>query len=409
MPQRPETSAAAPIEILAVDDDERNLLALDAVLDGLDVKVVKARSGAEALRLLLRRVYPLIILDVQMPGIDGFETAKLIREAPQTRHVPIIFLTANVDADRAALGYAQGAVDYLFKPIVPEVLRAKVSVFAELHRAKDRERELVMREERRRWEAEALAEKLRQERAAAVKLEEALAQTRETLAMRERFIRMASHELRTPLTSMILAIQNALRRADHLTGDVGSRMLHTLKVLAGQMERLSKLVEKLMSATVIQAGKLRLSRAETDLHALTLEVVEELGHSIEAAGCAVTVASGGPVVVPVDPFWVQQVVSNLVTNALKFGGGKPVRITVGTTGDRARIVVQDEGIGISPEDQPRIFEPFEHAAGAENYGGMGLGLYIVKHIVEEHGGHLGVESAPGQGATFVVALPLQVP
>ncbi len=396
-----------PVDILVVDDDERNLLAAEALLGDMGVRVVKARSGREALRLLMSRTFPLIILDVQMPDMDGFETAQLIRDAPKTAHIPIVFLTANQDVERAQVGYARGAVDYLFKPIVPEVLRAKVAVFVELHRMRARELELTVEQERRRWQAVWLEEKLEQERAAAEALSAALEQTRQALAARDQFLRMASHELRTPLTSMRISVENTLRRTGDLPAETGGRVTRTLKLLGSQIERLSKLVEELLSAVVIQAGRLQLAPGDAELGEVVRAAVEDLRHSIDAAGCAVSVEVAADTPVALDRFWVQQAIGNLMTNALKFGAGKPIVVRAGAQGGRAFVVVRDQGIGIPRDEQAKIFEPFEHATSTENYGGMGLGLYIVQRIIEDHGGRVTVESDPGQGAAFKIELPLR--
>src|SRR3954451_21419673 len=206
-----EPAVTELVDILIVDDEPRNLVALEAVLEGRGLRVVKARSGEEALRQLLNQQFALIILDIHMPGLDGFGTAELIRGTERTRHIPIIFLTANADVERVARGYAHGAVDYLFKPVVAEVLRAKVSVFVELHRKtaqllelERRENERRLADERSRWEAEALQARFERERAAAESLsaangrvEKALEETRRALGVRDEFLRIASHELRT--------------------------------------------------------------------------------------------------------------------------------------------------------------------------------------------------------------------
>jgi signal transduction histidine kinase len=414
---------AEPIEILVVDDDERNLVAFDAIFEGQGVDLVKARSGEEALRHLLKRDFPVILLDVHMPGMDGFETAALIHSAERTRHIPVIFLTANADISRAALGYARGAVDYLTKPIVPEVLRAKVAVFVELHKknqllaslqAAAHERRL--NEERQRWETEAMRARLEQERQSAEalgvanrRLESALEETRRALAVRDDFLRIASHELKTPLTSVRLTVENMLRRKNQAAAYEPANVVRVLEVVNGQLERLSRLVEELMSAVVIQSGRLRVIPAEMDLSETARAVVDDLQTWVRTAGCDVVTHAPTPVKGRWDRFWIQQAVGNLLINATKFGAGKPIDVTVRNDDARAIIAIRDHGIGIAAADQERIFGPFERAVPIENYGGLGLGLHIVNRIVQEHGGRLHLESAPGQGATFTIELPVARP
>ncbi len=260
---------AAPADILAVDDDERNLRAVEAIVEGLPVNLVKVRSGEEALRALLARRFAVILLDVHMPGMDGFETATLVRSSERTRHIPIIFLTANSDLGRAAIGYAHGAVDYLFKPIVPEILRAEVSVFVELERKNQlvaemqaREHDRRLADERRRFDEELLRAKLDRERQAAAdlaaaneRLAAALDETQRALAVRDQFLRMASHELKTPLTSMQLTLENALRRGGDPLSGPPDRLLRALRILDGQTDRLTHLAQELLSIAVIQEGR----------------------------------------------------------------------------------------------------------------------------------------------------------
>jgi signal transduction histidine kinase len=408
------------VDILIVDDEPRNLVALEAVLEGRGLRAVKARSGEEALRQLLNQQFALIILDIHMPGLDGFGTAELIRGTERTRHIPIIFLTANADVERVARGYAHGAVDYLFKPVVAEVLRAKVSVFVELHRKtaqllelERRENERRLADERSRWEAEALQARFERERAAAEslsaangRLEKALEETRRALGVRDEFLRIASHELRTPLTSMQLVLDNAVRRAgsDRLTPDQVSR---TLRIIDGQVGRLGTLIEELLSAVTLESGGLQLHPAEIDLAGAARAAVDEMEPVFTAARCPVSVHAPDAIVGRWDGFWIRQAIGNLLTNATKFGAGNPIEVVVDSDHSSATLAVRDRGIGIAAADQERIFAPFERAVSADHYGGLGLGLHIVRKVVSAHGGSIRVESRPGAGATFTVRLPRQ--
>jgi signal transduction histidine kinase len=407
-----------PVDILIVDDEPRNLIALEAVLEGRGLRAIKAGSGEEALRFLLGQQFALIILDIHMPGLDGFATAELIRGTERTKHIPIIFLTANADMERVTHGYAHGAVDYLFKPVVAEVLRAKVSVFVELHRKtaqlltmERRENERRLEEERSRWEAEALRARLDRERAAAeslaaanARLESALAETRRALGVRDEFLRIASHELRTPLTSMQLVLDNASRRAssDRLTPDQVAR---TLRIIDGQVGRLGTLIEELLSAVTLDSGGMQLHPADVDLAGAARAAVDEMEPVFAAARCPVKLHAPAPIVGRWDGFWIRQAIGNLLTNATKFGAGNPIEVMVDADPLSATLAVRDQGIGIAAADQERIFAPFERAVSADHYGGLGLGLHIVRKVVCAHGGSIRVESRPGAGATFTVRLP----
>jgi signal transduction histidine kinase len=406
------------VDILIVDDEPRNLIALEAVLEGRGLRLIKAASGDEALRHLLAQEFALIILDIHMPGLDGFATADLIRGTQRTRHIPIIFLTANADVERVARGYAHGAVDYLLKPLVPEVLQAKVSVFVELHRKtaqlvafERREHERRLADEKTRWEAEALQARLEHERsltaslaAANERLEQALEETRRAMGVRDEFLRIASHELRTPLTSMKLVLDNAIRRAgsDRLTSEQVAR---ALRIIDGQVNRLGTLIEELLSAVTLGSGGMQLHPAEVDLAGAARAAVDEMEHVFAAARCHVSVSGPAPVVGRWDGFWIRQAIGNLLTNATKFGAGRPIDVVVDADPTSATLAVRDQGIGIAPADQERIFAPFERAVSADHYGGLGLGLHIVRRVVSAHGGSVEVESRPGAGATFTVRLP----
>jgi signal transduction histidine kinase len=406
------------VDILVVDDEPRNLIALEAVLEGSGLNLVKAASGEEALRALLSRQFAVIILDVHMPGLDGFATAELIRGTERTRHIPIIFLTANADVERVARGYAHGAVDYLFKPVVAEVLRAKVSVFVELYRKtaqlvafERREHERRLADEKSRWEAEALQVRFERERAAAAslaaaneKLERALEETRKALGVRDEFLRIASHELRTPLTSMQLVLDNAMRRAgaDRLSTEQISR---ALRIIDGQVSRLGTLIEELLSAVTVESGGMQLHPADVDLAGAARAAVDEMEPVFAAARCPVSVQAPAPIVGRWDGFWLRQAIGNLLTNASKFGAGNPIEVVVDGDPTSALLAVRDQGIGIAAADQERIFAPFERAVSADHYGGLGLGLHIVRKVVIAHGGEVAVESRPGAGATFTVRLP----
>lgn len=233
------------------------------------------------------------------------------------------------------------------------------------------------------------------------------ASAQDAVRARDDFLSIAAHELRTPVTSLLLGLQ-AKRRgvAPDARPVVTSGELERFERQAG---RLARLVDDLLDISRVRAGHLELERADVDLTALVHDVVEQLRPQSVRAGCAVTCEAEGPVVGRWDRARIEQVATNLVGNALKYGAGRPVQVRVERDGDVARLAVADRGIGVAPERHRDIFEPYERAASSRHYGGLGLGLFIVRRVVEAHGGRVLVESAAGDGARFVVELPLTPP
>ena len=698
-----------PIDILLVDDREENLLALEAVLQSPDYRLVKLSSGDQALRYLLDHQPPaLIVMDVQMPGLDGFETAAIIKGGARTREIPIIFITAlNKDERYLHKGYEHGAVDYIYKPFDAPVLRSKVAVFADLHRkserlirterllreteTRERERKIAELElkglrreqvEQRRyrelvdginqgmvWAADPqtlsisfvsdsagaitgyesgqwldqpqfLAERIHPEDRAAfqtavnsavstgaeqkfqhrfltadrgiiwlhtglrvstrpsdmvaelrglsvdvTKLKEAeetmrrskirsdllargslilgeglqcqkqlddfgrfavqefcdlcivdwfenarfhrsftlgeplegnrdhcqaafsippeltqnaprieraeffsnfdkagmlrifdneermqelvacgltsavraplmvrgrylgtltlataqesrrffsddayfvedlayrvatllenarlYQETEAAVRVRDEFLAIASHELRTPLTPLKLQAQQLLRsirtKGDSaLSLEAIGRMVNTTN---RQVERLAKLIDSLLDITRISRGTLRVTPAEVELGQLFQEVSTRLAGELETAGCELRLELESSALVYWDSFRMEQVIENLISNAAKYARGKPIEVKAWSEGDQVQISVRDHGIGISKEDQVRIFKRFERAVSSSHFGGLGLGLYIVTQILEAHRGRISVESEPGKGACFTVSVPRRV-
>jgi signal transduction histidine kinase len=229
--------------------------------------------------------------------------------------------------------------------------------------------------------------------------------SKEAVQLRDEFLSVASHELRTPVTSLQLAVQSALS-AIPPSPPAPSFVQQALASAERQTRRLTRLVNALLDVSRIQAGRLELEPEPVDLSALTREVMANLSDDFRRAGCAVALHAPEAVVGRWDRARLEQVVTNLLTNAAKYAAGKPVDVTVDKVDRHARFAVRDQGIGIAVDRQARIFERFERAVSARHYGGLGLGLYIVKKIVVAHGGRVHVESAPGHGAAFTVELPL---
>jgi PAS domain S-box-containing protein len=640
-------STTDAVAILVVDDHAENRTALRAILAGPQYEIVEAGSGPEALRQLLEEEFAVLLVDVVMPGMNGFELAEAVKRRKRTASLPILFLTAQAtELELVYKAYQAGAVDYLVKPLVPEMVRAKVSVFAELYRQRKRierqgallveaERneselrilELRLADERRyralaeavphivwtatpdgvvdyfnqRWfeytgttQREArgswdrvvhpddLAESQRAWRAALVsgdtvesearlrsgrdgkyrwhlcravpersptgqilswlgtftdieeqkRVQAVLAEFKGTLdavldavfifdpndwrflyvnqgasmltgfsaeelarmhavdflsehdesgfrellaplrdgskavinmeteikrrnartvpvevsiqyihidggrvvsiarditerrrnqlerellykeavdaiRTRDEFLSVASHELKTPLSALQMQIEMILRSRHKNMPSVLSpeQETHKLEKAGRQIERLTRLIAELMDVSRITAGRLRLEMEELDLSATVRDVVGRLSEETARAHCAVELQVDVPIVGRWDRIRLEQVITNLVTNACKFGAGHPIEIAVEQAGARARMSITDHGIGIAADDVERIFQRYEQAISSRAYGGLGLGLYIARQIIDAHGGTIRVESQVGAGSTFTIELP----
>jgi signal transduction histidine kinase len=236
-----------------------------------------------------------------------------------------------------------------------------------------------------------------------------LEETRRALHLREEFLRIASHELRTPLASLRLSTQALLRAAEQKRAVSAAALDAIVRRVLGNTARLEQLTLELLDVTRIEQGRLELDTVDVALDDLVRRVVEDLQPEIAASGSSVSIECAAPAIGRWDPFRLDQVVTNLVTNAAKFGAGKPIEIRVEQVGDTARLTVTDHGIGIDPKRRPYVFERFERAVSSSNYGGLGLGLYIARSIVLAHGGTITADSEPGAGSTFTVILPRAVP
>jgi PAS domain S-box-containing protein len=521
-------AAAEPVGVLLVDDRADKLLALESILAGDGYRVVSARSGEEALRHLLRADFAVILMDVRMPEMDGFETAALIRARPRSEKTPIIFVTALGDAEiDAARSYALGAADYIHLPVAPEVLRTKVAVFVDLFQkstevrrqaewlrvaqereharrlaeARDRldletrrnrfftlavdmlgiagfdgyfrqlnpswertlgysehelrahpmtelvhpdDREATEAQLRRLWEGAPSAtfenrcrrrdgsyrwlswtaasfpeeglvyvfardvtfrKVVEKERLELVREQEARRAAQRENERKDEFLATLSHELRAPLTP-ILGWTSVLRtgRVDALGFERG------LDVIERNVKRQAQLIEDLLDVSRIVNGKLRLDLQPVDARAVVEAGLESVRPAAAARSVQLDLVTGpGPFAVVADAARFQQVVWNLAANAIKFTpeGGR-VEVRLEAVPGRVRLEVHDDGIGIEPDFLPEVFDRFRQAAtgSTRSHGGLGLGLTIVRHVVEAHGGTVEASSAgTGKGATFVVLLP----
>jgi PAS domain S-box-containing protein len=512
--------------ILVVDDEPKNLFAVESLLGGLPGTVVTALSGREALRHLLNRDFAAILLDVQMPDLDGFQTAAIIRERDRCRHLPIIFVTAISKAsEHVRLGYSLGAVDYVFKPFEADILRSKVNVFLELFRNREsvrRQSEQLRALEERRVAAEVLSAVRRQNelilnavgegicgfdaegriafvnpaacRISGWRREELIGQAghavfhhtradgrhcngdacdlyavmrgraaravdgevlwrkdgtslpiegvgtlladghevasvlvfrdvtdrqrierergrlvrelEEAISARDDFLSIASHELRTPLTPIRLTVQSLKRKGERLAPSLPKVVATQLETMDRQVSRLDTLINELLDVSRITVGRLDLELTEFDVTALVREVIARFQQELEWGHHQIALDMPAPIMGRWDRLRLDQVLSNLVSNAMKYGGDrKLIEIAVAEVPAGIEISVRDYGVGISAEDQSRIFDRFERLISVRHFGGFGLGLWIVRQIVEAHGGRVRVTSAPGEGSTFVVEIP----
>lgn len=499
-----------PVDLLLVDDRVEDLRAMSLILERPGYHVVTASSGQAALRELLKHEFALILLDVLMPTMDGFELAAMIRSRARTAHTPIIFLTAaGADYPQIYRGYSVGAVDYLVKPVDPDVLSAKVSIFAELFRkdrriqrqaealreAERRQRELELEKLRhaaerryrnlaeaiptivwtansrggleyanRRWveytgvELEAargdgwlealhpddVARSLRswrdsvelghehyiecrlrrrsdgacrwhQCRAVPERNEEGtivgwlgtymdFEELKQAIRARDDFLSIASHELRTPLTALKLRVQT-LQRTEQLPPDLKKKV----DSAARQTDRLERLIDNLLDVSRVTTGHLQLEPEPIDLAETVRDVADRLRDEAAVSGSELEVNAPDALAGTWDRMRLEQVLTNLISNAIKYGAGQPIRVSLERKGDSARLVVSDSGIGIAETDLERIFGQFERATQRPKSGGLGMGLYIAQQIVVAHGGTISVSSRPGEGAAFNVELPIDQP
>ncbi|HYO71854.1 MAG TPA: hybrid sensor histidine kinase/response regulator [Archangium sp.] len=389
--------------VLLVDDQPADLVALERYLAPFALHLVKACSGEEALHRVEDEDFALVLMDVRMPGLDGFETARLLRENEAQGHVPLIFLTG-APPEEHSLAYASGAVDWLRKPVQPEILRAKVRVFVELYR----EREALRRQQTELHEREREVLEDRRLRAEAER-ERLVVELREAVRLRDEFLSVASHELKTPLTPLALRLQLMKNELRTETPDV-ERLRGHVEVAHGQVRRMTSLVDSLLDATRITRGRLPLRRErDVNLAAIVRDVVAGFETQAVRAGCAVELETPVRVLGQWDVLRLEQVVANLLSNALKFGAGGPVQVRLEERAGWAQLTVRDEGIGMDEAVRTRIFGRFERGVSERHYGGLGLGLFITHEVLEALGGHIHVESAPGRGSTFTVELPCASP
>ncbi|TWI62188.1 K+-sensing histidine kinase KdpD [Pseudoduganella lurida] len=360
----------APINILVVDDVPQNLIAIEALLARPGIALLQASSGAEALELLLVHEVALALVDVQMPNMDGFELAELIRGSERTRAIPLIFLTAaSRETNYSFRGYEAGAVDFMFKPIDAQALTSKVGVFVELYKQKKQ-------------------------------LSQQLEELQRALHMNEMFMAVLGHDLRTPLSVVMNGAMLLPMMTDH------PKVAVTAQRIQGSAKRMAQMVDQLLDLARIRAGEMQLRTARRDVAELCRTLADEFATPDKPS--RVIVEGVGDQHALIDAGIFSQVISNLVGNALQHGEPEhAVLVHIdGSAPERLQLTVSNRGV-IPPARLVGLFEPFQHRGESRKAGqGLGLGLYTASTFVRVHGGDLTVASEEALGTTvFTVTLP----
>jgi two-component system sensor histidine kinase/response regulator len=365
MGERPPPKAT----ILNVNDHPATLDMVSHMLRMAGYQVLEATTGRQALTIAAGQP-DLVLLDVHLPDIDGYEVCRRLRAHEETRDLLIAHLSAvSVQREDRIRGLAHGADAYWTTLMEEEELLSNIEALLRLQ-----------------------------------------ARAQGAIHERDEFLSVAAHELRTPLTALRLHLERTLYLTNRGPADTlpKSTVEKGLTPALRQIDRLQKLLDALLDVSRLTSHRLRLDVSAVDL----VEFVAELALRLEAQARAMGVGlqlelPPEPIIIFGDRLRLEQVITNLVTNAIKYGGGRPVDIRVEERPDQAALLVRDYGIGIAPEDQGRIFDRFERATATRQSESLGLGLYIAKEIVAAHGGTITVTSEPGQGATFQVLLPLR--
>jgi len=405
------------VNILIVDDEPRNLAVLESILDDPGYRLVRATSGEDALLALMADEFALLVLDVQMPGMTGFELAQLVKERRKTARIPIIFLTAYYNEDQHALeGYGSGGVDYLHKPVNPPVLRSKVAVFAELHRKShelERANRLLHAEvaERRRAEtrlSELNASLDQRVTERTLELQASEARLLESNRRKDEFLATLAHELRNPLAP--------LRNAAHflkLRGPGTQDVQWAADVMDRQVSVMGRLIEDLMDVSRINQGRVELRRGRVELEQVIADALETIQPQIDGSGHKLTVMHPRVKLgLDGDRGRLAQVFVNLLSNAAKYTDpGGQIELRVVSESGQAVVSVHDNGIGIPAHRLEHVFEMFsqEEPALARSRGGLGIGLSLTRKLVQLHGGSVTAHSdGQGKGSVFTVRLPAVV-
>jgi signal transduction histidine kinase len=414
-----EITLDSRIKILIVDDRPDNLLSIETILENENYEIVKAQSGKAALKVLLtQHDFTLILMDVQMPDINGFETASLIYQREKLKHIPIIFITAhNYNDEHVFEGYKVGAIDYIYKPINPELLRFKVGVFAEMYQ---KNHQLLLQERKLKQMNANLAKEIEERRMSEEKVrllnQQLLENNRSlkaTIEELDRFAYVASHDLQEPLRKILVFSDKMLStQRQHVTED----MLRYMEKIMKASERMQKLINDLLIFS--RQDDNASGFTEVNLNELVADVLSDIEVEVEKHSAQIKVD-----LLPVlwaNPSQMRQLFQNLISNGIKFRkpGSVPV-VSIYSDSAKApmldgfeeycRIVVEDNGIGFDEKYAEEIFVVFKRLHSYHEYEGTGVGLSICKKIIDRHQGRISAESKSGEGARFYIDLPLQKP
>jgi signal transduction histidine kinase len=380
------------MKILLVDDQPANLFALEKVLGKLEVEVLKAQSGNEALELTLDNDFALILLDVQMPEMDGYEVATFLRSEERTEQIPIIFITAINREEHFELdGYKSGAVDFMFKPINDEILVSKVKAFLDFYQTKAK---LI----KANIELEESAKKANEMAREAIKAEQ----------IKGEFLANMSHEIRTPMNG-ILGFGELLTEED-----LSTEQMSYVKMICDSGKSLLSLINDILDFSKIEAGQLVIENIDCSIEHTLCSIESLMKSKVDEKGIefSVSIAENVPSEITTDPTRLRQCLINLVSNAIKFTDSGHVSVDVSLIdengGEYICLAVEDTGIGIPLDKQQSIFESFSQADGSTSrkYGGTGLGLAITRQLIKLLGGNIKVSSQPGKGSEFSITIPV---
>jgi signal transduction histidine kinase len=370
--------------VLVIEDNPTNLSFLFNLLNEAGFEVLVSQDGESALKAAEEAQPDIILLDVIMPDIDGFEICRKLKATDKTQEIPVIFMTALTKTVDKVRGFELGAVDYITKPIEPEEVLVRIKTHLTIQKL---QQDLQIKNEQ---------------------LQASLQREKELSDLKSRFMSIASHEFRTPLTAILFS-SNLLKRYSKLVSDqkIVQDMLKEVQSIEKFVERMDTTLDEVLAISRAEEGTLSFNPRSVDLGKLCRNIVAKFKVMASETHTISFLNTAGHFQAVVDPKLIEQVLSNLLTNAIKYSPqGGTICCDLLRNGDEIILYVQDEGLGISDAEQPRVFEAFYRGANSTNISGTGLGLSIVKQFVELHHGRISVESQREQGTTFTVSLPL---